>query len=38
MPAMLIAVGYPVAGNSPRKPRLGIHEVLAFNDGSKFER
>jgi nitroreductase len=38
VPAMLIAVGYPAPGNSPRKPRLAVDEVLALNDGSKFER
>jgi nitroreductase len=38
VPVMLVAVGYPAAGNSPRKPRLEVDEVLAFNDGSKFVR
>jgi nitroreductase len=30
VPAMLVTVGYPAAGNWPQKPRLPVHEVLAF--------
>jgi nitroreductase len=36
VPAMLIAVGYPAPGNWPRKPRLAVDEVLAFNEGREF--
>lgn len=36
VPAMLIAVGYPAPGNEPRKPRLTVDEVLAFNEGRAF--
>lgn len=33
VPVMLITLGYPVPGNLPRKPRLSVDEVLAFNQG-----
>ncbi len=36
VPVMLIAVGYPAPGNHPRKPRLSVDEVLAFERGSEF--
>jgi nitroreductase len=36
VPAMLIPVGYPTAGNLPRKPRLRVDEVLAFDKGREF--
>ncbi|MFS8867570.1 nitroreductase family protein [Synechococcus sp. H65.1] len=36
VPVMLLAVGYPAAGNLPRKPRLGVEEVLAFGRGREF--
>ena len=36
VPVMLITVGYPAAGNWPRKPRLQVDEVLAFDKGRKF--
>ncbi len=36
VPVMLITVGYSAPGNWPRKPRLGVDEVLAFNSGKKF--
>jgi hypothetical protein len=26
-----VTVGYPAPGNWPRKPRLGVEDVLAFN-------
>ena len=36
IPVMLIAVGYAAAGNHPRKPRLSLDQVLAFESGSGF--
>jgi len=36
VPVMLLAVGYAAPGNSPRKPRLGVEEVLAFGRGREF--
>jgi nitroreductase len=36
LPVMLVTVGHPAPGNWPRKPRLAVNEVLAFNDGGKF--
>lgn len=36
VPVMLIAVGYEALGNFPRKPRLKVDEVLAFNKGKEF--
>lgn len=36
VPAMLIAVGYAAPGNHPRKPRLSVDEVLAFERGREF--
>jgi nitroreductase len=36
VPVMLLTVGYPAPGNWPRKPRLGVDEVLAFNRGRVF--
>ncbi len=36
VPVMLLTVGYPAPGNWPRKPRLGVDEVLAFNRGREF--
>jgi nitroreductase len=36
VPVMLLTVGYPASGNWPRKPRLGVEEVLAFNKGREF--
>jgi nitroreductase len=32
LPVMLVTVGYPAPGNWPRKPRLAVDKVLAFND------
>jgi len=29
---MLLTVGYPAPGNWPRKPRLAVGKVLAFNN------
>lgn len=37
LPVMLLTVGYPAPGNSPRKPRLPVDSVLAFEDGSGLE-
>ena len=31
VPVMLLTIGYAAPGNWPRKPRLGVEEVLAFN-------
>lgn len=36
LPVMLIAVGYAAEGNHPRKPRLGVDKVLAFEQGQEF--
>ncbi len=36
VPVMLLPVGYPAAGNSTRKPRLPVDEVLAFNESRIF--
>ena len=36
VPVMLIAVGYAAPGNHPRKPRLSVDEVLAFEQGREF--
>jgi nitroreductase len=36
VPVMLLAVGYPAPGNWPRKPRLGVDEVLALGRGREF--
>ena len=36
VPVMLITLGHTAPGNSPRKPRLGVDEVLAFNQGREF--
>ncbi|MBO0862475.1 MAG: nitroreductase family protein [Chloracidobacterium sp.] len=36
VPVMLLTVGYPAGGNLPRKPRLGVDDVLAFNRGREF--
>jgi hypothetical protein len=32
----LVTVGYPAPGNHPRKPRLSVDEVLAFDRGREF--
>ncbi len=37
IPVMLLTVGYSAPGNWPRKPRLGVNEVLAFNEGRNFD-
>lgn len=36
VPVMLLAVGYAAPGNHPRKPRLSVDEVLAFESGQQF--
>jgi nitroreductase len=36
LPVMLIAIGSPAPGNQPRKPRLTVDEVLAFDRGREF--
>lgn len=36
VPVMLITLGYAAPGNRPRKPRLSVDEVLAFNQGKEF--
>lgn len=36
VPVMLITLGHAAPGNAPRKPRLGVEEVLAFNQGREF--
>ncbi len=36
VPVMLLTAGYPAEGNWPRKPRLGVDQVLAFNKGREF--
>jgi nitroreductase len=35
-PAMIVVVGKGATGNFPRKPRLGLDKVLAFNSGETF--
>ncbi len=35
-PVMLLTVGYPAPGNWPRKPRLSVDDVLAFDRGREF--
>ncbi|HEX8998580.1 MAG TPA: nitroreductase family protein [Blastocatellia bacterium] len=36
VPVMLLTLGYAAPGNWPRKPRLGVDEVLAFNKCREF--
>jgi nitroreductase len=36
VPVMLLTVGYAAEGNWPRKPRLDVDEVLAFESGTEF--
>jgi|SRR5579872_6921515 len=36
VPVMLVTLGHALPGNSPRKPRLNVDEVLAFNEGREF--
>lgn len=36
VPVMLVTLGYAAPGNWPRKPRLSVDEVLAFNKGREF--
>ncbi len=36
VPVMLLTVGYEAPGNFPRKPRLGVEQVLAFGRGREF--
>jgi nitroreductase len=36
IPVMLVTLGHPAPGNLPRKPRLSVDEVLAFNEGREF--
>jgi nitroreductase len=36
VPVMLVTVGYAAPGNWPRKPRLHVDEVLAFQEGQEF--
>ena len=36
VPVMLLTVGYEAPGNWPRKPRLGVDEVLSFGEGREF--
>lgn len=36
VPVMLLPVGHPAPGNTARKPRLTVDEVLAFNHGRQF--
>jgi nitroreductase len=36
VPVMLLTVGYAAPGNWPRKPRLHVDEVLAFQEGQEF--
>ena len=31
VPVMMVAVGRPSSGNNPRRPRLPVDQVLAFN-------
>ena len=36
VPVMLVTIGYPAPGNWPRKPRLNVDQVLAFDRGREF--
>jgi nitroreductase len=36
LPVMMITVGYEAEGNWPRKPRLAVDEILAFDEGREF--
>ncbi len=36
VPVMLLTVGHPAPGNLPRKPRLSVDDVLAFDRGREF--
>jgi nitroreductase len=36
VPVLLLTIGYPAAGNWPRKPRLSVDQVLAFDRGREF--
>jgi len=36
VPVMLVTIGYAAPGNWPRKPRIRVDEVLAFNEGREF--
>ena len=36
VPVMLVTLGHALPGNSPRKPRLSVDEVLEFNEGREF--
>ena len=36
VPVMLVTLGYPAPGNFPRKPRLSVDQVLAFNEAREF--
>jgi nitroreductase len=36
IPVMLLTVGYAAPGNWPRKPRLSVDEILAFDRGREF--
>ena len=36
VPVMLLTIGYPAPGNWPRKPRIGVDDVLAFDNGREF--
>ncbi|MEH2394002.1 MAG: nitroreductase family protein [Nostoc sp.] len=36
IPVMLLPVGYPGQGNTSRKPRLRVDEVLSFNESRQF--
>lgn len=36
VPVMILPVGYPAPGNTVRKPRLTVDEVLAFNTSRDF--
>jgi len=36
VPVMLVTLGHAAPGNAPRKPRLSVDEVLAFNQGREF--
>jgi nitroreductase len=36
VPVMLLTIGYPAPGNWPRKPRLSVDKVLAFDKGREF--
>ena len=36
VPVMMLAIGHPAAGNTPRRPRLPLDQILSFNTSEPF--